>query len=341
VSATVERKITMNVFTGATTDVAAVKGEHPATGIGVWGDSVGGAGVFGSATTNHGVHGVSVSGRGVVGISQSFFGMSGQSQTGVGVSGESNSNTGVWGKSSGSSPGVQGDSVSGAGVLGNATTNHGVHGESISGRGVVGISQSFVGVTGTCKNGVGGIGVAGDSIAGIGVFGSGGQLAGLFQGDVKVTGKIDCPTGTVHCFDMQILNADCAEDFDISGATAAEPGTVMVLNDAGELAASAHPYDRRVAGVVSGAGAYKPGIVLDRRETGAVRQPIALLGKVFCKVDAQFRAIEVGDLLTTSPTQGHAMATNDPAKSFGSVIGKALGSLKNGQGLIPILVSLQ
>jgi hypothetical protein len=141
--------------------------------------------------------------------------------------------------------------------------------------------------------------------------------------------------------DISLANADCAEDFDISGATAVEPGTVMVVNDAGELAASAHAYDRRVAGVISGGGAYKPGIVLDRRETGALRQPIALLGKVFCKVDAQFKAVEVGDLLTTSPTPGHAMATNDSARSFGSVIGKALGPLKDGRGLIPILVSLQ
>ena len=65
------------------------------------------------------------------------------------------------------------------------------------------------------------------------------------------------------------------------------------------------------------------------------------MGKVFCKVDAQFGAIEVGDLLTTSPTPGHAMKTNDPFKAFGAVIGKALRPLKEGQGLIPILIALQ
>jgi hypothetical protein len=113
----------------------------------------------------------------------------------------------------------------------------------------------------------------------------------------------------------------------------------MVLTDAGELAESGGAYDRRVVGVVS--GRHYSGIVLDRRDTGAVRQPIALLGKVFCKVDAQFRAIAVGDLLTTSPTPGHAMATNDPMKAFGAVIGKALQPLSSGQGLIPILIALQ
>jgi hypothetical protein len=58
-------------------------------------------------------------------------------------------------------------------------------------------------------------------------------------------------------------------------------------------------------------------------------------------VDAQYAAIEVGDLLTTSDTLGHAMKASDPLKAFGAVIGKALGARKEGKGLIPILVTLQ
>ena len=69
--------------------------------------------------------------------------------------------------------------------------------------------------------------------------------------------------------------------------------------------------------------------------------PIALMGKVYCKVDASYGAIEVGDLLTTSPTPGHAMKADDPLKAFGAVIGKALQPLELGQGLIPILIALQ
>jgi hypothetical protein len=69
--------------------------------------------------------------------------------------------------------------------------------------------------------------------------------------------------------------------------------------------------------------------------------PIALMGKVYCKVDAGYGAIEVGDLLTTSPFPGHAMKATDPLKSFGSVIGKALRPLEAGQSLIPILIALQ
>ena len=99
--------------------------------------------------------------------------------------------------------------------------------------------------------------------------------------------------------------------------------------------------NRRVAGVVSGAGDYRPAIVLDRRASQRIRKPIALLGKVYCKVDADFGAIEVGDLLTTSDTPGHAMKTTDPMRAFGAVIGKALRPLGTGRGLIPILVGLQ
>jgi len=93
--------------------------------------------------------------------------------------------------------------------------------------------------------------------------------------------------------------------------------------------------------VVSGAGSYKPGIVLDKQQTEGNRQPIALLGKVYCKVDANYAAIGIGDLLTTSPTPGHAMKADDPAQAFGAVIGKALRPLKEGQGLIPVLIALQ
>ena len=90
-----------------------------------------------------------------------------------------------------------------------------------------------------------------------------------------------------------------------------------------------------------GAGDYKPGIVLGKQQSNNIRQPIALLGKVYCKVDTQYGSIEVGDLLTTSCTPGHAMKAADPLKALGTVIGKALRPLAQGQGLIPILISLQ
>jgi hypothetical protein len=269
------------------------------------------AGVLGKGDTN-GVHaegganGLFANGKswcGVVGLSESTTG-------GFGVYGENTKGgTGVFGKST-SWHAVAGFSDSSNGGFG-------VYGEAV-GTGVGGVSKTWMGVYGETQSTTGGAGVCGK-----------GKLAGLFQGDVVVTG------------DIQLTNADCAEHFDIGAGVLAEPGTVMVVGENGALFPSEHAYDKRVAGVISGAGHFKPGIVLDKQDSHNTRQPVALLGKVFCKVDAQYGAIEVGDLLTTSATRGHAMKADDPMKAFGTVIGKALGRLPAGQGLVPILIALQ
>jgi hypothetical protein len=149
------------------------------------------------------------------------------------------------------------------------------------------------------------------------------------NGDVEVTG------------DIRLLNADCAEDFDVAGAEEIEPGTVMVIDEGGALKRSQQAYDKRVAGVVSGAGGLKPGIILDKEESNGGRLPVALMGKVACKVDARHSPIGVGDLLTTSSTPGYAMKADDPLRAFGAVIGKALRSLKGELGIIPVLIALQ
>jgi hypothetical protein len=65
------------------------------------------------------------------------------------------------------------------------------------------------------------------------------------------------------------------------------------------------------------------------------------MGKVYCWVDAVSGAIQVGDLLTTSPTPGHAMKAIDRERAFGAVIGKALRPWVEGRGLIPVLLALQ
>lgn len=150
----------------------------------------------------------------------------------------------------------------------------------------------------------------------------------VVAGDVKVTG------------DVLLSGADCAEHFDVGDANLPEPGTVVVIDENGALRESSHAYDKKVAGVVSGAGEYRHGIVLDKRpEEGRI--PVALVGKVFCKVSGEFSPVAVGDLLTTSPTPGYAMKAVDPARAFGAVLGKALNPLHSGLGLVPVLVTLQ
>lgn len=141
--------------------------------------------------------------------------------------------------------------------------------------------------------------------------------------------------------DIGLENADCAEEFEISGSEVLESGTVLVLAQDGKLQKSRDAYDKKVVGVISGAGDCKPGIVLDRKGARDNRMPVALMGKVFCKADAEYTPIEVGDLLTTSPTAGYAMKATDSLKAFGAVIGKALRPLSEGRGLVPVLIALQ
>jgi hypothetical protein len=283
---------------------AGLFGEHLNNGTGVTGKSEGGNGVAGLSQTGKGVFGLSVSEHGVFGQSQNSRGVGGISDTDIGVFGVS---------------------TSGQGVRGQSVSEHGVLGTSQSSRGVGGISETDIGVFGVSTSGQG---VRGQSVGGIGVFGTG-RVAGRFEGDVEVTG------------DIRLVHADCAEDFDIAGMEKIESGTVMVLNQDGTLQPSQQPYDKKVAGVISGTGDYKPAIVLDRQPTDTNRLAIALIGKVYCKVDARYLPIEVGDLLTTSPTRGHAMKAEDSLKAFGAVIGKALRPLASGHGLIPILIALQ
>ncbi len=218
-------------------------------------------------------------------------------------------------------PGITGTNTAGGrGVAGFSDTWQGVYGHSGTQAGVVGESDGFDGVWGVSHN---------QQAAGISGHNPGG-LAGFFEGNVTVTGDISLP------------GADCAEQFDVVGTEPCEPGMVMVISpDGGALEPSQEAYDRRVAGVISGAGDLKPGITLDKQQTEYARMAIALIGKVYCKVDADLSPISVGDLLTTSPTPGHAMKAADPARAFGAVIGKALQPRMSGRGLIPIVVALQ
>ncbi|MEQ9626548.1 hypothetical protein [Coleofasciculus chthonoplastes] len=141
--------------------------------------------------------------------------------------------------------------------------------------------------------------------------------------------------------EITFSNADCAEEFTIAEAIDAIPGSVMVLNDDGLLQPSNRAYDKRVVGIISGAGKYKPGLLLDKQDRESNRSPIAIMGKVYCMATADVAPINVGDLLTTSHISGHAMKVTDEHKAFGAVVGKALAPFTDGTGLIPVLVALQ
>ncbi len=169
-------------------------------------------------------------------------------------------------------------------------------------------------------------------------LGGSGHNGDLFVQNQKdeTTIHLDGETGAVH-----VPNADCAEDFPLAAGVRLDAGDVVVFDDESAIRRCDRPYDRRVAGVISGAGDTRPGIVLGRRRHAEPRLPVALVGKVTCKVDAAFGAIAVGDLLTTSPRPGHAMKAGDSERAFGAVLGKALAPMAAGDGMIPVLVALQ
>jgi hypothetical protein len=147
--------------------------------------------------------------------------------------------------------------------------------------------------------------------------------------------------GTAFAFDFVVPNSDCAEEFDVDASGEVDPGDVVVIGEREQMRLCRDAYDRRVAGVISGAGDCRPGVVLGRRTSTHPRMAVALSGMVWCKVDAEEEPVDVGDLLTTSATPGHAMKAIDPLKAFGAVIGKALHPLAGIQGLIPVLIALQ
>ncbi|MFF7307387.1 hypothetical protein [Streptomyces sp. NPDC008137] len=258
-------------------------------------------------------------------------GVWGFGKTWMGVYGRSESTTGGHGVMGEGNTGVAGVGHTWIGVYGE--TRGTLNGPS----GVLGEGgQGGVGVKGHAR-GAGVPGVAGYSLTGRGpgIFGQG-NPAGQFNGNVVVTGTLDVGV------DIRLTNADCAEEFELEAEEmVVRPGSVVVLSEEGRLAPSCVEYDKRVAGVVSGAGDYRPGLTLDSRGSSDRRLPVALMGKVYCLADATESAIEVGDMLTTSATVGHAMKASDATRSFGTVIGKALRRLATGQGLVPVLVMLR
>jgi hypothetical protein len=318
------------VATTSDADHAGVVGVNaaPAGGTGVVGrgDGTDATGVYGECTAGSGtgVAGRSDDGRGVAGTAPAGTGVFGETTSGIGVLGvvsvaddddghdRRGSGRGVVGVA-GSSTGVEGNSQSGVGVWGTSTDNEGIHGESSS--------REYAAVVAMQRN---------PDSTGPALYANhaGDRNAAFFKGNVVITGHIEFAT------------ADCAEDVAVLDDEAVEAGTVMVLGTSDRVEPSWRAYDRRVAGVIAGGGDNPPAIVLGRR-AGATGQPMALAGKVFCKVDAAFGPIDIGDLLTTSPRRGYAMRATDPARAFGAVLGKAMRPLPAGDGTIPVLVALQ
>jgi hypothetical protein len=136
--------------------------------------------------------------------------------------------------------------------------------------------------------------------------------------------------------------ADITEPFKMSDKNLAR-GSVVIIDqeNPGHLKLSSQAYDTRVAGVISGAGGVNPGLSLSQQGVMEGDQHVALTGRVYVQADATSGAITPGDLLTTSALAGHAMKVSDHQRAQGAILGKAMTGLKEGKGLVLVLVTLQ
>jgi len=163
-------------------------------------------------------------------------------------------------------------------------------------------------------------------------------------GTTTPSGKLDVK-GKIQTEVLQITGgSDIAEPFDIEETRLIDSGMVLVIDpeNPGKLKISERAYDRCVAGIISGAGGIKPGVLMSQSETLIDgKYPVALSGRVYCWADASYGAIKPGDLLTTSDTPGQAMKVTDYTRAQGAVIGKAMTALEAGRGLVLVLVTLQ
>lgn len=116
------------------------------------------------------------------------------------------------------------------------------------------------------------------------------------------------------------------EIFDAAGAIS--PGDVVVVAE------------QSINGVQLGSRTADPrvvGIAAQASSGGLV--PVSVVGVVLTNADAGYGAIRAGDLLTTSPTPGHARLALEALP--GTIVGKALESLDTGTGVIKVLVMLR
>jgi hypothetical protein len=199
-------------------------------------------------------------------------------------------------------------------------------------------------------------------------WGGNGNLTveGAVQGDMTITGRIgvngQSPNprtggwgGGIHTWDLEVEGSawsrngwqtgprDMAENFE--SEVVLEPGEVVSFHpERDSIIRSTSANDSLVCGVVSTA----PGVLLNSDPDTPDRDelaPIALCGRVPCRVVDENGPIRRGDLLTSSSVPGHAMRAEpilvDGERVYrsGTIVGKALTPHASGQGVIDIFVS--
>jgi nucleoside phosphorylase len=143
------------------------------------------------------------------------------------------------------------------------------------------------------------------------------------RGNMRIGGTYTCSA-----------NPDLAENIPhaVGLARALEPGDVVVVDQAKDenMTLSSRPYDPTVLGIIS----TQPGVLLGAEQPG---KAVALVGRVPTKVTAENGPIRRGDLMVTSSKPGYAMRADPDKVKPGTVLGKALGELVEGEGTIVVM----
>ena len=166
----------------------------------------------------------------------------------------------------------------------------------------------------------------------------------LYYTNARADARITAYTGAMTSLTGNVTTtANVAASFFVGTATAAryadlaekyesdaeyEAGTVLVFGGEAEVTACEEELDHRVAGVVSTDPAY----MMNAEAEG---QYVALTGRVPVKVVGP---VVKGDLMVASSVKGHAKADNNAGP--GRIIGKAIGEIDSGEGVIEVLVNM-
>lgn len=310
-----------------------------ATGTAISGKSIGGTGVYGYTEDGIGVLGQdagTTQGRGYGGL---FI-----SNSGVPLAGYSRA-TGV-----ARNPGIYGSSWAGVGVYGVGETNFSsCWGGYFTGyRGVVGVGQNSY--AGYFQHSLGetfpGLYVEGyssfhgnayfyDSKSGYVV-----EIAVNDGPDYLETGDLVVITGSGEPVIGEIPLIQVRKS--TTAASSAIVGVVDRLHTMQPSEPDASPENDDEDGAATLRPAATPASLADGTgiAPGEYLSIVTLGSYKAVKADADTGgAIVPGSLLVASPEPGHVMAADSP--SCGTVVGKALGGLDSGTGLIPVMVTLQ
>jgi hypothetical protein len=236
---------------------------------------------------------------------------------------------------------------SGGNIVASSTTNStSTTTGSIVTRGGVGIANDLY-VGGTIYGSVsGGISVSsinntpiGNAIASTGGFttlsttstltvNSSGNVTAIANGGSTGVGNIGTSSNGFNTIFAKASSAQYADLAELYEADAAyEPGTVVDFGGEFDITISAKD-STRVAGVIS----TNPAYLMNSSATGDFMLPVALTGRVPCKVIGE---VQKGDILV-SDGNGYASVNNHP--NAGTIIGKALRNHSGGIGIIEVVV---